>query len=137
MARDIKGRFAIGHPGGPGRPKRQTEAAYLGAMMAACPLEEWQAIVGRAVTDAKGGDAKAREWLGRYLVGDPATKAPAPLQVVVQQLLQADEALETAAHKLAAPVLSSYCFPPLQAEEDLKAALEAEAAAAILAHGEC
>jgi hypothetical protein len=32
----------------------------------------WQAIVARAVEDAKAGDARAREWLARYLVGDPA-----------------------------------------------------------------
>lgn len=40
-------------------------------MLAGCSLDDWQAIVGRAVTDAKGGDAKAREWLARHLIGTP------------------------------------------------------------------
>jgi hypothetical protein len=35
----------------------------------------WREIVERAVTDAKDGDAKAREWLARYLVGGPKQDA--------------------------------------------------------------
>lgn len=117
------GRFKVGNPGGPGRPKRQTEASYLAVMMEACDLEAWRAIVGQAVADALIGDAKAREWLGRYLVGEPATKAPAPLQVIVQQLLQTDEALDMAARRLAAPVVADMRFPDLgdTQESDLEA----------------
>jgi len=80
-------RFEKGNAGGPGRPKRQTEAAYLSVMMAACSLETWRDIVDAAVTHAKAGDPAARAWLGRYLMGEPATKAPAPTTVIVQQVI--------------------------------------------------
>jgi hypothetical protein len=33
-------------------------------------MEEWEKVVARALADAKRGDAKAREWLSKYLVGD-------------------------------------------------------------------
>lgn len=89
-------KFQKGHPGGPGRPKRQTEVAYLAVTMAACPLEAWREIVDVAVRDAKNGDAAARAWLGRYLVGDPATKAPAPTTVIVHELLADDPAMDRA-----------------------------------------
>ena len=83
--------FEKGNPGGPGRPKRQTEAAYLSVMMAACPLDTWGEIVDTAVANAKAGDPAARAWLGRYLMGEPATKAPAPTTVLVQQVMGEEE----------------------------------------------
>jgi hypothetical protein len=64
------GRFAVGNPGGPGRPKRETERQYLDALRRGVPMEEWEKVVARALADAKRGDAKAREWLSKYLVGD-------------------------------------------------------------------
>jgi hypothetical protein len=45
------------------------EADYLAAFGDAVPLDRWRAIVERAVTDAEQGDAKAREWLSRYVTG--------------------------------------------------------------------
>jgi hypothetical protein len=42
------------------------------ALTRACPLEKWQAICRRAVADAEKGDAKARDWLSRYLLGNVA-----------------------------------------------------------------
>ena len=36
------------------------------------PIDSWRQVVGRAVQDAQAGDAKARDWLTRYLIGDPA-----------------------------------------------------------------
>lgn len=130
-----KGMFQIGNPGGPGRPKRQTEADYLLATMESVPLDTWRAIVARAVNDAQDGDYRAREWLGRYLIGDPATKAPAPLQVVVQQLLQQDQALTLAASELARPEVMKSGGRWLLDEQDIlqAKALEADAAVAIVA----
>lgn len=52
--------FQPGNSGGPGRPKRQTEASYLSAMLEAVPLNTRKDIVKRAVTDALAGDDKAR-----------------------------------------------------------------------------
>lgn len=83
--RDGRGRFAVGNAGGPGRPRRDAEAAYLEAMAEACPLERWRAIVGRAVADAEGGDAKARDWLVGYLLGKPAGEAPTLRALAIQE----------------------------------------------------
>ena|SRR6185312_7183817 len=68
---DSVGRFTNGNSGGPGRPKRATEAEYLQTLKELCPLERWQRIIERALLDAEQGDAKARTWLGSYLIGKP------------------------------------------------------------------
>ncbi len=73
--RDTVGRFANGNPGGPGRPRRDTERTYIAALSEACPPDTWREIVARAVADAKAGDATARAWLGGYLVGRPGADA--------------------------------------------------------------
>jgi hypothetical protein len=78
------GRFAPGNAGGPGRPPRQTEREYLRAMLAGCTPEDWREIVDQAVEDAKGGDAKAREWLARYLVGMPYLTTPMPSELAAE-----------------------------------------------------
>ncbi len=72
--RHCNGRFAKGNPGGPGRPRRTVEREYLATLADAVSLDDWRQIVGRAVVDAKDGDAKARDWLTRYLLGpEPMT----------------------------------------------------------------
>jgi hypothetical protein len=68
------GTFAPGNPGGPGRPRRATETAYFRTLADTVTLEDWRAIVARAIDDAKAGDGKAREWLSRYTLGaEPTT----------------------------------------------------------------
>jgi hypothetical protein len=74
-ARTGGGRFAAGNRGGPGRPRRAVETDYLRTLTEDCPLERWSRIVHRAVDDAETGDAKAREWLARYLIGTPSANA--------------------------------------------------------------
>lgn len=101
LTREKNGRFLPGTPPGPGRPPRQTEAGCMQAMMQACPLDTWRTICERAVVEAKRGDAKARDWLAKYLVGDPGHQAPAPMAVVVQQLTGIDPALNRAAELVA------------------------------------
>jgi hypothetical protein len=89
--RDRRGRFALGNRGGPGRPKRATEAEYLQALSCIVSLEDLRAIARRAVADAKRGSARARDWVTKYLLGDPAPQAPsAPdrRQRVARALLQ-------------------------------------------------
>lgn len=130
--RDNKGRFTVGHPGGPGRPRRQTEAGYLSVLMESVDLEQWRRICEKARDDALAGDEKARSWLARYLVGDPSAKAPATTEVVIQQLLQLDTALEQAAKRLAQPELDRDEWPMLASEGAHQAQVRAEAAAAIL-----
>ena len=68
--RNTNGTFAPGNPGGPGRPRRGVERRCLAAFAEAVSPSDWRAIIQRAVADAKAGDAKARDWLSKYLVGD-------------------------------------------------------------------
>src|SRR5581483_7105076 len=68
--RDTKGRFEPGNGGGPGRPSRCTETAYLRELTKACSLDDSREIVHKAVTDAKGGNWRARDFLAKYLLGD-------------------------------------------------------------------
>jgi hypothetical protein len=63
------GRFAKGHPGGPGRPRRAVETDYLRTLVDCCSPDAWRGVCERAVQDARTGNAKAREWLSRYLLG--------------------------------------------------------------------
>jgi len=67
--RDNAGRFAQGNRGGPGRPRRAVELDYLAKLGDALSLEDWAAIVKRAVADAKNGSGQAREWVSRYALG--------------------------------------------------------------------
>ena len=104
--RDNKGRWAQGNSGGPGRPRRDTEAAYLAALADACPPDRWRAIVARAVSDAEAGDAKAREWLGAYLIGRPV--AHVVQDVSVEDVTDRDEG---AARAEAAAEILRQLFP--------------------------
>jgi hypothetical protein len=90
--RDGRGRFAVGNRGGPGRPRRATEAEYLRALCCIVSLEDLRAIARRAVADAKKGSARARDWVTKYLLGDPAPQAPPSAdrrQQLSQELLRA------------------------------------------------
>jgi hypothetical protein len=69
--RTSNGRFAVGWRGGPGRPRRATEAQYLATLSEAVTLETWGEIVQKAVEDAKSGDYHARTFLASYLLGRP------------------------------------------------------------------
>jgi hypothetical protein len=67
--RDAGGKFAPGNPGGPGRPRRAVEREYLAQLAEACPPETWRQVCQKAVDDARAGDARARDWLAKYLLG--------------------------------------------------------------------
>lgn len=69
-ARDERGRFARGNPGGPGRPRRTIEREYMATLGEAVTLDDWRDVVARAVADAKAGDQGARNWLAKYLLGN-------------------------------------------------------------------
>ncbi len=131
--RTAGGKFAIGNPGGPGRPRRQTETAYLQSMLKVVTLDTWESIVTAAVEAAKAGDHKAREWLARYLVGEPETIAPKPTAAIIAELLDTDEALDKAAKELASPAISRRRYPILHGEdEDLDQAVIEKAKAELL-----
>jgi hypothetical protein len=106
--------FKPGWKGGPGRPKKQTERDYLSATVASVPLARWRKVVKRALADAEAGDAKARDWLSRVLVGDN----PAQLVQLVEELqaelwrLRSEQArVETNGRCPAAPGPNGRPFP--------------------------
>lgn len=70
----------------------------MGVMLDAVSLEDWRGVVKGAVQAAKGGDAQARNWLAQYLMGKPDSKAPSPLNIMVQQLNGTTSLLDKLAH---------------------------------------
>jgi hypothetical protein len=111
--RDRRGRFALGNRGGPGRPKRATEAEYLRALSRIVTVEDLRAIARRAVADAKRGSARAREWVSKYLLGNPIPREAASAgcqKRLARALLQA--VLETISEEQAAPRPTGEGRPP-------------------------
>jgi len=93
-SRDQTGRFVKGHPGNPeakGRPKRKTEDKYLRALQKCVKTKEWKAICQRAVTEAKGGDYRARQWLSDYLLGKPIQELKVDTQTDLSIILTWDD----------------------------------------------
>jgi hypothetical protein len=89
IARDDNGKFIKGNGGGPGRPKRDKESAYLEIMRAIVTDKKWRSIVQKAADKAEHGDAIARKWLADYLIGPPkqdidVTSAGEKLCVVIR-----------------------------------------------------
>jgi hypothetical protein len=76
----------------------RTQESYMGTLLDAVSLDDWREVVTGAVQAAKGGDSQARNWLAQYLVGRPESKAPTPLNIVVQQLNGTDKLLDTLVH---------------------------------------
>ena len=106
----------------------RTEGDYMSTLLDTVTLDDWKDVVSSTLSAAKQGDAQARAWLGQYLVGKPAGKAPTPLTVVVQQL-NGDNPL---VNKLANTVINQQKFPILHEddawEDQIKAIIAAELA---------
>jgi hypothetical protein len=130
--RDRRGRFLKGNPGGPGRPPRPTEETYLCEMLDACPPAAWRQICARAVQDAQSGNAKAREWLGRHLVGDPSFASPKPVVALAALISGNDPVLDQIADPIVQRELGTAMFPSLAADDEtadrIKAAIAKELA---------
>ncbi len=84
LQRDEKGRYLKGCDAGPGRPPLATEQEYVQATISNCTVAEWEQIVKRAVQDAKQGDAKAREWLSKYVLPSHPDALHVTLQAAVR-----------------------------------------------------
>ena len=72
--RDEKGRFVAGNSFGRkngGRPPRTYEDKYLRKLSNLVTMKDWEKIILVAISQAKAGDAKARQWLSDYLMGKP------------------------------------------------------------------
>ena len=79
--------FAKGNPFGgahprAGRPKRAVEARYLKALSEAISMEDWLAIIQKAVEQARTGERHARAWLSNYLMGTPIQRIAAEVDIV-------------------------------------------------------
>ena len=72
--RDERGRFAKGNGGGPGRPKKTREEQYLDILLSVVTPKEWEHVCAVALSRARAGDGKAREWLGNYIIGKPVER---------------------------------------------------------------
>jgi hypothetical protein len=83
--RSAGGKFAAGNPGGPGRPRRAAERDYLLALTEAVSVDDWRAVVAKALDQAKAGDKSARQWLSDYLIGE---SDPEGLQTRIEELEQ-------------------------------------------------
>jgi hypothetical protein len=70
----------------------------MGVLLDAVTLEDWRGIVIGALQAAKSGDPQARNWLGQYLMGWAESKAPTPLNIVVQQKHGTDKLMDTLTH---------------------------------------
>lgn len=92
--RDDRGQFIEGNQGGPGRPPREQEVAYLKSLTDRVTLENWEAIVDQAITDALVGDRHARDWLSKYLLPKATAESeggPATLCVELRRKLGLDD----------------------------------------------
>jgi hypothetical protein len=49
--------------------RRSIEREYVAVLSDVVPLDVWRDVVQKAVDDAKAGDARARDWLTRQLLG--------------------------------------------------------------------
>lgn len=67
--------FQKGNPGGPGRPRRQTETEYLDTLRETVTLDDWREICLAMVDKAKGGDVRAFEALCKWAMPAHAIEA--------------------------------------------------------------
>lgn len=52
--------------------------------------EDWQELIDKAIAQAKAGDDKARNWLGRYVLPDPDLRRLAGIPTPTMDDLLAD-----------------------------------------------
>lgn len=90
-ARDNRGRFKKGGPGGPGRLPRARELEYLDVTVSAVSLDDWKAIIHKAVDQARRGDSVARKFLADYVMGTPEQRAKIEMQGQVNVTVPAIE----------------------------------------------
>lgn len=104
---------------------RRTEGDYMGVLLDTVGLDDWRGVVAGALRAAKDGDPQARNWLAQYLMGRADSKAPTPLNIVVQQLNGADPLVE----RLAKPAINRVLYPSSHANDDYEAHIRALVAA--------
>lgn len=68
--REPNGNFKLGNPGGPGRAFVRQERFLLAINEAVTPVH-WNKIIKKAIEQAIDGDRHAREFLAKWLMGQP------------------------------------------------------------------
>lgn len=68
--REKNGRFAVGNPGGPGRPPWKPRR-FLRHVRSLVTADDIAAIVAIAIEEARKGDVEARRWLTSLLTFEP------------------------------------------------------------------
>ncbi len=82
-------RFQPGNPGGPGRPKKETERAYLDAVLRALPPEQVVDVLHGLLTDAKSWRARfsAVELILAYGLGKPVQRTESEGSGVIEEAM--------------------------------------------------
>ncbi len=112
-----------------GRAKhRRTERDYVSVLLDEVTLDDWREVVNGAKEAAKSGDAQARAWLAKYLMGKPTGIAPSPMTLVVQQLNGIDPLVE----RLSKPLIDRQKYPSLFANQTPEAQIRASVAAELM-----
>jgi hypothetical protein len=103
--RDAGGHWLPGASGNPnGRPLRAVEEQYLERVRVGCPPAEFEAIVKRAVVEAKKGGvagARARDWLAKVLGLDRLDREGVVAAAIKVEVVRTDWRGETAAEERA------------------------------------
>ena len=82
--RDAQGRFAKGHPGGPGNPFGRRVAALRTALLEEITDDDIQAVIRKLIEMSKSGNLQAAKLLLSYANGKP-TPAPNPDHVEIDE----------------------------------------------------
>ena len=69
--------------------RKLRKLAYTQALVDTVTLDDWVAIVKRAVNEAKLGDVKARQWLSGYLIGLPVQRTELELSTSTDRFSEA------------------------------------------------
>lgn len=127
-ARDSKGRFLPGNPGGPGNPQARNVATWRKALADAVSADDVTQVTQRLVEAAKAGEPWAvRELLDR-LMGKPHVQIE--LQADTDYIREYDERLAVEASRLARLLLEDAGAAGLGAGGPANAALDGGATAA-------
>lgn len=74
MERTKDGKFADGHVGIGGRPRKDREQRFYEVAVSTVTFKDWREIIEKAVYQAKRGDTAARKFLADYLMGTPINR---------------------------------------------------------------
>jgi hypothetical protein len=69
---------------------------YMAITAVGCTPDDWSEIIAAAVSSAKKGDAQARQFLARYLLGNATTPAPDLVSMAADEIAGVDRVTQRA-----------------------------------------